>query len=210
MANTRTLRRLAATLLVLASAGCGDVSQGRSPSQVVITALEGASGAVPDQFGGTLSSDVLTLLTSPDPCKPESPCPTIYGDNGRVTMRLVLKDPGASGVTASPTQLNQVTFNRYRVQYRRTDGRNTPGVDVPYSFDSALTFTVPNDGTAQAGFTLVRVSAKEEAPLRPLVNSPNTIATLADVTFYGSDLAGNGVEVTGSIGITFGNFGDPR
>ena len=46
-----------------------------------------------------------------------------------------------------------------------TDGRNTPGVDVPYPFDGALTVTAL--GRALTGdFTLVRVQAKVEAPLR--------------------------------------------
>ena len=31
----------------------------------------------------------------------------------------------------------------------------------------------------------------------------------ADVTFYGADQAGNPVQVTGSIGINFANYGDP-
>ena len=31
------------------------------------------------------------------------------------------------------------------------------------------------------------------------------ISTIADVTLYGSDLAGNDVSVTGSIGVTFGD-----
>ena len=41
-----------------------------------------------------------------------------------------------------PTSNNAITVNRYRVTYRRSDGRNTPGVDVPYAFDGAVTFTV--------------------------------------------------------------------
>jgi hypothetical protein len=36
------------------------------------------------------------------------------------------------------------------------------------------------------------------------------ISTIADVTFYGRDQAGNDVSATGSIGIDFGNFGDPQ
>jgi hypothetical protein len=32
---------------------------------------------------------------------------------------------------------------------------------------------------------------------------------VADVTFYGKDLGGKNVAVTGSIGINFGDFGDP-
>jgi hypothetical protein len=177
--------------------------------QVVISALEGASGAEPDEFGGTLASDVLTLVERTIDGQ-QVRVPTIFADNGRVTMRLVLRDPGTPGNAAAPSSLNQVTFSRYRVRYRRTDGRNTEGVDVPYAFDSAVTFTVPNDGSAEAAFLLVRTSAKEEAPLRNLVNSPDFIATIAEVTFFGEDLAGNAVTVSGSIGITFGNWGDPE
>ena len=58
-----------------------------------------------------------------------------------------------------------MTISRYRVVYRRTDGHNTPGVDVPFPFDSAVTFTVTGDG-GSTGFNLVRHSAKQEAPLR--------------------------------------------
>jgi len=72
-----------------------------------------------------------------------------------------------------------------------------------------VTVTVTGDG-GSAGFQLVRTSAKQEAPLRPLVNNPDIISTIADVTFYGRDQAGNDVSVTGSIGIDFGNFGDPQ
>jgi len=30
------------------------------------------------------------------------------------------------------------------------------------------------------------------------------------VTFYGHDQAGNDISATGSIGVEFGNFGDPE
>lgn len=209
MTNRMKLVTAATLLLAAAGAGCGDVSQGRAPVQVVISALEGASGAQPDEFGGTLASDVLTLVERTVDGE-QVRVPTIFADNGRVTMRLVLRDPGTPGNAAAPSALNQVTFTRYRVRYRRTDGRNTEGVDVPYTFDSAATFTVPNDGSVEAAFLLVRTSAKEEAPLRNLVNSPDFIATIAEVTFFGEDLAGNAVTVSGSIGITFGNWGDPE
>src|SRR5262249_8746698 len=97
-----------------------------------------------------------------------------------------------------------------RVQYRRSDGRNTPGVDVPNPFDSGLTVTVPADGTVTSGFDIVRNVAKQEAPLSTLRTGETFISTIAEVTFYGHDQAGNEVSVTGSIGITFGNFADPQ
>jgi hypothetical protein len=192
------------TSLSMLTAGCGNVSQGPSPSVVRITLLEAASGAAPDKFGGTLNSDVITVVK-----RNSVDVSTIFNDLGRVTMALALKDPGAPGVTNKPSDLNIVTFTRYRVEYRRSDGHNIQGVDVPYAFDSGLTFSVNPDGTVQVGFEIVHHSAKEEAPLRALEFSNSLINTITDVTFYGKDQAGNNVQVTGTIGINFGNFGDP-
>jgi hypothetical protein len=192
------------------SAGCGDVvRQGRGPVQLVIRSLEAAPGASPDDFGGNLQSDVLTLVEQSVNGQ-QVEVPTTFNDVGEVTMSLILKDPGQPGAPATPSTINQVTVTRYRVVYRRTDGRNTPGVDVPFPFDSAVTFTVPQDGTVSAGFQIVRNTAKREAPLAALVVNPDIIATIAEVSFFGRDQAGNDVSATGSIGIDFGNFGDPE
>ena len=194
----------------VAGASCSRhlLDQGRSPSQVVITSLEAASGAQPAVFGGTLNSDVVTAVgrTVGGATVSED---TILNDIGRVTMRLVLKDQGTTGATASPTPVNQVTITRYRVVYRRTDGRNTPGIDVPFPFDSATTFTIPTDARVTQSFELVRHTAKAEAPLAALRTSSVIISTIAEITFYGRDVTGNEVAVTGNIGIAFGNFGDP-
>ena len=201
------------TALSLPMAGCGVAEQGQSASLVRISLLEGASGAKPDQFGGTLLSDVTTLVIRP--ADQGGNYFTFYNDIGRVTMALALKDPGSPGVTSTPSALNAVTFTHYRVAYRRTDGRNVQGVDVPYAFESGLTFSAPPDGTVQVAFDVVRHTAKQEAPLRALAAAGlvggdfQFIHTIADVTFYGKDQAGKNVAVTGSMGVTFGNFADP-
>lgn len=197
----------------LLASGCGQYARdGQSPGMVVVKALEAASGATPGTFGGTLSSDVETVVgVTPPGGTSVVAVPTIFGDVGRATMTLVLKDQGVPGTIATASPLNQVTISRYRVSYRRTDGRNTQGVDVPFAFDSAVTVTVPAQGDATVGFLIVRNTAKQEAPLASLRNpSQVLISTIADVTFYGRDLAGNDVLATGSIGITFGDFGDPK
>ena len=186
----------------LGAAGCGEfVRESRSPSQLVIVSFEGASGAEPEEFGNTVHSDVVTVVDD---------VPTIFNDLGQVTFRLMLRDQGIPGVAATPSPVNEVTINRYRVQYRRSDGRNAGGVDVPHAFDSAVTITIPADGTASAGFDIVRHVAKTEAPLATLRSGETFINTIAEVTFYGRDQAGNELSVSGSIGITFGNFGDPE
>lgn len=192
-------------ILALTGASCGDVSlQGRSPMLLVIDLLAGSSGnTTPGPFGNPLFSDVLTSVTSPAPCTAEAPCQTVFGDLGQVVLRVIPKDI----TITEPTTNNTVTITRYRVVYRRADGRNTPGVDVPYGFDGAVTGTVPTSGTVTLGFELVRHAAKQESPLVQLVQNPGIITTIAEVTFFGADQAGNDIAVTGLIQVDFGNFG---
>ena len=153
-----------------ALSGCSEtIREGDGPVQAMVTSLEAAPGAEPNKFGGTLSSDVLTLVKK-DVNGVKVKVPTIFSDAGRVIVTLALKNPGVPGSPTSPTAMNDVTFTRYRVVYKRADGRNMPGVDVPYPFDSAATFTARVGTPVTAGFELVRVTAKEEAPLRALVD----------------------------------------
>ncbi len=183
--------------LGLVTASCGDVARsGRAPVFLVIDRLEGSSGPT-GTMSTTVQSDVLTSGS-------------ILNDAGAVTLRLVLKDIGPAGAPTSPSSNNAVTINRYRVSYRRADGRNGLGVDVPYGFDGAATGTVPQSGTLKLGFELVRHVAKLESPLVQLVSNPSVITTIADVTFYGQDLVGNEIQATGSIQVDFGNFADPK
>ena len=63
MRLTKTFYVAAALLASLGASACGRSGLGRSPSQVVIDTLEGASGAKPDTFGSTLLSDVVTQVT---------------------------------------------------------------------------------------------------------------------------------------------------
>jgi hypothetical protein len=193
------IARIVMLTLAAASASCGSVvREGTGTSFLVIANLEGASGAEPDDFGGLLQSDVVTVVDNR---------PTVFSDTGRVTLRLALKDPGPAGSPLEPTQNQAITVNRYRVRFVRADGRNTPGVDVPYGFDGAFTMTVTNE--SQATFELVRHVAKAEAPLGALANNFTVISTVAEITFYGRDLTGHEVSVVGHLTVDFGNFADP-
>ena len=193
-------------LVAVATASCGDVVRSsRAPVFLVVNSLQAGQGNGSSKLAGTLDSDVITNVTSPAPCSPTSPCPTVFSDVGSVSLSVAMKD-----VTVAPTTNNQVTITRYHVVYRRSDGRNTPGVDVPYAFDGAVTLTVPAGASGTTGFEIVRHVAKEESPLVQLIVNPNIIYTIADVTFFGRDLVGNDVSATASILINFGNFGDTQ
>ena len=187
-------------VLGFAAASCGTVArEGTASSFLIIKALDGASGAKPGEFSGTLNSDVVTVVKS---------SPTIFNDLGRALLSLALKDSGSPASPAAPSQANWVTLDRYHVRYIRSDGRNTEGVDVPYAFDNGITATVTKEDTT-VGFMLVRNQAKMEAPLSALGANGLVVSTIAEVTFYGHDQTGRTVSVTGTIGISFANFGDP-
>lgn len=216
MRSTQHIWRAAAaaaiTTIGLSAIGCGEVARtGKAPAILIIEQLQGASGAEPDEFGTILQSDVETVVETTVGGQAIR-VPTIFNDIGQVTFRLALKNPGTSGALLTPTTLNEITVNRYRVVYRRSDGRSTQGVDVPYSFDGAFTVTVPANGSASASFDLVRHQAKREPPLSNMAGggSARLLSTIAEVTFFGRDQAGNEVMAVGMIGVNFADFGDPQ
>jgi hypothetical protein len=201
----RTLQYVAIASAVLASVSCGDVvRESRAPVVLVVNTLEAApsGGHGANTFTGTLLSDVVVLSTAA-PCSATAPCATVFNDLGRVVLGIAPKN-----ITVTPTSNNQVTISRYHVDFIRADGHNIAGVDVPYGFDGAVTGTVPESGTLTLSFELVRHTAKEESPLAQLASNPAIIHAIARITFYGQDLVGNAISVTGSMNVDFGNFGD--
>ena len=204
------LRTLCVAAAAASSISCGSVVRSsQSPVMLVLDTLQGIRGSTTASSpSGTLSSDVLTIVTSGGTCSTTAPCPTIFQDSGQAQVHIILKDIGQPGTTISPSSNNTVTINQIHVAYRRTDGRNQEGVDVPYAFDTASSVSVSGTNQSTIVFTLVRIQAKQEAPLIQLVNSGQAITTIADVTLRGTDAVGNAVSVTGSIGVTFANFGD--
>ncbi|PYR89304.1 MAG: hypothetical protein DMF84_25250 [Acidobacteria bacterium] len=164
---------------------------------MILTSLQAAPGNKPGSLGSFLLSDVRTVVDN---------VPTTFNDVGQASFELALKDAGPTGSANAPSQNNGITLTQYHVQYVRSDGHNTPGVDVPFAFDGALTQTV--SAAASVGFTLVRNQAKSEAPLQALVLNNIPFTVVAQVTFYGHDQTGHEVSVSGNIEITFADFGD--
>jgi hypothetical protein len=191
-----------AIALITVSVSCGDVvRQGSSPVFLVVDQLSAVQGGPTSssEKKNVLQSDVA--VNSPAPCSSATPC--IYNDSGEVDLRALQKNVSAT----APTTNSEVTINRYHVAYRRADGRNTPGVDVPYGFDGAATGTTVG-GKLVLKFEMVRHVAKLESPLIELGTNYAVITTIAEVTFYGRDQVGNDVTVSGNIQVDFGNFAD--
>ena len=196
----RSVLRPAGLIAIVAlTASCHDQAcQGHSPVYLVVDSILVANGgsSTATFTGAPLLSDVQTKGS-------------VFNDLGQVTLHIALKDLGSGTAPLVPTSNNQVTVTRYHVDYIRADGKNTPGVDVPYGFDGSITGTVPASGTVNIAFELVRHDAKLEPPLVQLVSNLSVINVLAHITFYGQDLAGNAISVTGAVSVDFANFADP-
>lgn len=205
------VRRVAAVAVVAGSISCGDVvRQDRAPVLIVVDSVEAASGADPGTMSGFLLSDVQTLVEQQVDGATVL-VPTIFNDVGQATMHIIPKDAGNGAVSLAPSPWNNVTINRYRISYLRADGRNTPGVDVPFPVDGAVTATLGATPTV-VPFEMVRHQQKLEQPLRSLANFGGRlfISTIAEITFYGADQVGNTIQVKGTISVSFSDYADPE
>lgn len=195
----------AAVLITSVSCGGEMLRTGRAPVFMVVTNMQASQGNAATTLTAFLLSDVQVLIEETiNGVKVK--VPTYYNDNAQATIRVEAKNQ-----TATTSPLNDVTLTRYHVDFRRSDGRNTPGVDVPYGFDGGLGITIPAGGSGNVAFELIRHQAKLEPPLRNLVGFGGLgfISTIAEVTFYGHDQNGNELMATAMIDVQFGDFADP-
>jgi hypothetical protein len=210
MRTPNHIRQLTSALVVaagvLSGASCSDMARtGTGPAFLIMENVTAARGGGTD-FTSNLLSDVLTIVNV-TVGGATVPTPTIFNDLGQASIRAEMKNQLA---TTSPTPVNSITLNRYRVRFRRTDGQNREGIDIPYGFDGGTTANIQVGVATTINFDLVRHQTKTEPPLRNLINGGGLrfISVIAEVTFYGADQAGNEVSVTGSIDVQFGDFGD--
>ena len=201
---TMVPRFLVAVAALMASASCGGemLRTGRSPVYLIVMGVDGG-----DDNGAVLRSDVQVLVDPPAGGTSTAKIPTVFDDVAVATIQVEQKNTTDTGASST---LNTVTINRYHVEYRRADGRNTPGVDVPYGFDGGTAASIPPNASAQVNFIAVRHSGKLEPPLKNLVSfgGQGFIATIAEVTFYGRDQNGNEVSVVARMDVVFGDFSD--
>lgn len=202
----RYVRGAAVAACVLATASCADVARtGNGPVYLIMESVTASAGGG-TSFTSSLLSDVQVLVDVTVNGQVIQ-TPTIFNDLGQATIRAEMKN---ATLATTPSPLNSITITRYRVVFRRTDGRAVPGVDVPHSFEGAATVTIVPGTASAVNFDLVRHQTKSEAPLRNLIGGGGLqfITTIADVTFYGRDQAGNDITVSGSIDVAFADFGD--
>jgi hypothetical protein len=196
--TVRSLGVLVVGALALSAPGCTPDFVTNSQGDVLLTITEitasAGSGPEADQDTSFLISDVVTAGS-------------VFNDNATVTLRADLKN-GNAGITTG--SFNDVLLERYDVAFTRTDGLNTPGVDVPYPFSGPLAAQVPAGGTGEAVFILVRHEAKREPPLRNMFGGGGNriLHCIATITIHGRSTSGKAVEATGRLEVTFADFAD--
>jgi len=201
-ASLKPLWFLSLMLLLVQLSGCTTTATEDNDTTntfVTVVSVESIRGDFTLQQEGTdLLSDVCAANDENPPC-------SVFNDNIIVTFAAFAKDQ-----TNLTSLVNSIVFERYRVTYTRADGRNVPGADVPYPFDGVSTFIVRTDGVdVTRAFIVVRHQAKLESPLREITtNSSAILSVLAQVDFYGSDVAGRALKVTAHLNITFADFGN--
>jgi len=146
-----------------------------------------------------LQSDVLYQ-------NPNTGVSTIHADTASVLLSARQLDPNP---ILGPSAFADITVTRYTVTYFRSDGKNVPGVDVPYGFDGSVTVRVAVGIPTQLNFVIVRETAKQEPPLLNILQAgtrAEMLAVTAKVEFYGYDGSDKKVKATGYLPIYFANY----
>lgn len=132
---------------------------------------------------------------------------SVFADIATASLRADTLDPDPLLGTSS---FNDIEVTHYTVSYSRSDGKNTPGVDVPFPFQASLSALVKVGISTAVSFVVVREVAKLEPPLIALADgrAEGVLQVTAQIDFYGHDLANRNVKATGYLSIFFANYVD--
>jgi hypothetical protein len=130
---------------------------------------------------------------------------TVAADAARVSFTAESLEPEP---LLGTSQFYDLFVTRYVVSYSRSDGKNQEGVEVPYSFDGALSSRVQIGSQTDASFVIVRAVSKLEPPLVNLAKGrgEGELKTTARIDFYGNDALGNKITATGYLTVFFADY----
>jgi hypothetical protein len=168
----------------------------RSDSVLLIVKITGTD--VEDNAVDFLQSDVAVV-------NPDTNTSTVAADAAEVSFSAQPVDPVP---LLGTSYFNDILVTKYVVSYTRSDGKNQEGIDVPYSFDGAMSARVQIDTQTTVNFIIVRAVAKLEPPLINLASGrgEGELKVTAKIDFYGQDTVGKTVKATGYLTIFFANY----
>ncbi|MGD8534930.1 MAG: hypothetical protein PVF66_03700 [Candidatus Aminicenantes bacterium] len=132
---------------------------------------------------------------------------SIVADIIPATLEAKLKEPASIG--AGPSYKNRIFIHTYEVRYTYVDSLNMPSTAVPATFQGRLSVAIDIDSSETIEFVIVREQAKAESPLSDIIIDPSRLLqVVAQITFYGEDIAGHPVQATGYLTIYFAEYAD--
>jgi hypothetical protein len=195
-------------LALLTYVACTEVEDNtRSASLLTVSQVVGAPGSPGETAGTPLLSDVCDnpndASQDPDTC-------TVFNDNADVTLDNDFLQIGPGSGVGSPGFINDIVATQYRIDYVRPNGRNTPGIDVPFGIDGTMDIRVPVNGTKTVSILVVRHQAKREPPLSEITTGEGETVITANalIQVFGHDIAGRTVNATGFLEIHWANYGE--
>jgi hypothetical protein len=195
MKNTKMILSLTAVIsAILFLYSCNPIeNDSKSSSMLIIENIQGKD--IDGKAANYLQSDVIKSDSS------------VTADVASATLRAETLDPAP---ILGTSQFNDILVTRFTVSYSRTDGKNSPGVDVPYPFEGSLSALVKVGSTTTFSFVVVREVAKLELPLVKLADgrAEGVLQVTAKIDFYGHDMTNNNVKTTGYLTIYFANYVD--
>lgn len=182
-------------VLALAVTGCNKLEENTTAASYLLvtsitgTNLEGQAGST------TIFSDVIKNGS-------------VINDTAVAVLEGHVFDPFDQNVTT----YKDIIVHRVDIEYTRTDGLNTEGVDVPYGFSQAVNVLVPvESGSTELSFVIISHNAKLESPLVGLTNigGEKILKLEAHCTFYGRTVSGHEIApVTHTVSVWCANFAD--
>jgi len=196
MKRTKIVLKILAILpCVLILASCQLRDEHESNSILLVTEV----------IGHTDSGDTADFLQS-DVYEDDSG--TIVSDIISATLEAKLKEPESIG--AGPSYQNRIFIHTYEVRYTYVDSLNMASTTVPATFQGRLSVGIDIDESALIEFVIVREQAKAALPLSAIAPPipVRALQVVAQITFYGEDIAGHPVQATGYLTIYFANYAD--
>jgi hypothetical protein len=162
---------------------------------------------VTEVLGHTDTGDTADFLQS-DVIEGDPLTGTIVADIVSATLEAKLKAPESMG--PGPTYQNRIFIHTYEVRYTYVDSLNMATTSVPATFQGRLSVGIDIDSSASIEFVIVREQAKVANPLIDIIGAPvlRSLQVVAQITFYGEDIAGNPVQATGYLTIYFADYAD--
>ncbi len=158
------------------------------------------------------ATDVVLLMTGINNGEPLDS--DVQTSNGTVCPDLVplrlenhFKNPNVTNTGFR----HDFTVERYEVRYFRSDGLNTPGLDVPYPISGNLAHEIQTESAATLNLEVVRRQAKLEPPLSNLRGGGGLliVTMFAEVTLHARTTTGDVTNpVSARLQIDFADFGD--